>query len=58
MVRLEVHGTQPAFDLGRGRSLAEEISELAAESAVEDELAALKARLAKAKGAAKPAERE
>lgn len=51
-------GEVEAFDLGRGRSLAEEISELAAESAIEDELAALKARLAKGKAAAKPAERE
>jgi phage shock protein A len=55
-------GEVEAFDLGRGRSLAEEISELAAESAIEDELAALKARLARSKetskAAAKPAERE
>jgi phage shock protein A len=51
-------GEVEAFDLGRGRSLAEEISELAAESAIEDELTALKARLAKGKQAAKPAERE
>jgi phage shock protein A len=42
-------GEVEAFDLGRGRSLAEEISELATESAIEDELAALKARLQKAK---------
>jgi phage shock protein A len=42
-------GEVEAFDLGRGKSLAEEISELAAESAIEDELAALKARLEKAK---------
>lgn len=40
-----------AFDLGRGKSLAEEISELAAESAIEDELTALKARLNKSKDA-------
>jgi phage shock protein A len=51
-------GEVEAFDLGRGRSLAEEISELAAESAIEDELAALKARLAKSKDAAKPADRD
>ena len=38
-----------AFDLGRSKSLAEEISELAAESAIEDELTALKARLNKSK---------
>jgi phage shock protein A len=42
-------GEVEAFDLGRGKSLSEEISELAAESAIEDELAALKARLQKAK---------
>src|SRR3546814_9931614 len=55
-------GEVEAFDLGRGRSLAEEISELASEAAIEDELAALKARLAGSKdgskAAAKPAERE
>jgi phage shock protein A len=44
-------GEVEAFDLGRGKSLAEEISELATESAIEDELAALKARLQKAKSA-------
>ncbi len=42
-------GEVEAFDLGRGKSLAEEISELATESAIEDELAALKARLQKAR---------
>ncbi|MPZ11559.1 MAG: phage shock protein PspA [Kiloniellaceae bacterium] len=47
-------GEVEAFDLGRGRSLAEEISELAGDSAIEDELAALKARLKKAKSG-KPA---
>jgi len=51
-------GEVEAFDLGRGKSLAEEISELAAESAIEDELAALKARLAQGKAGAKPAGRE
>lgn len=55
-------GEVEAFDLDRGRSLAEEISELASEAAIEDELAALKARLAGSKdgskAAAKPAERE
>lgn len=54
-------GEVEAFDLGRGKSLAEEISQLAAESAIEDELAALKARVSRsqegAKSAAKP-ERE
>jgi phage shock protein A len=44
-------GEVEAFDLGRGKSLAEEISELATESAIEDELAALKARLQKSKSA-------
>lgn len=48
-------GEVEAFDLGRGKSLAEEISELAAESAIEDELTALKAKLAQSKGGAKPA---
>jgi phage shock protein A len=43
----EAEGEVEAFDLARGRSLAEEITELAAESAIEDELARLKARLAK-----------
>lgn len=51
-------GEVEAFGLGRGKSLAEEISELAAESAIEDELAALKARMAQGKAATKPAERE
>lgn len=44
-------GEVEAFDLGRGKSLSEEISELATESAIEDELAALKARMEKAKSA-------
>jgi phage shock protein A len=48
-------GEIESFDLGRGKTLAEEISELAAESAIEDELAALKAKLAQGKGSAKPA---
>ncbi|MEQ8355642.1 MAG: phage shock protein PspA [Kiloniellaceae bacterium] len=47
-------GEVEAFDLGRGKSLAEEISGLAAESAIEDELAALKERLGKTKTAARP----
>lgn len=51
-------GEVEAFDLGRGKSLAEEISELATESAIEDELAALKARIAKGKGADKPSDGE
>ena len=49
----EKEGEVEAFDLGRGKSLADEISELAAESAIEDELAALKAKLAQGKGADK-----
>ncbi len=49
-------GEVEAFDLGRGKTLAEEISELAAESVIEDELAALKARVAKAKAAPKAGE--
>jgi len=40
-------GEVEAFDLGRTRSLKDEIAELETESAVEEELAALKARLAK-----------
>ena len=36
-----------SFDLGRGRSLAEEIDELATESAIEEELSALRSRMAK-----------
>jgi phage shock protein A len=42
----EAEGEVEAYDLGRGRSLAEEITELAGEAAIEDELAALKARMA------------
>ena len=51
----EAEGEVEAFDLGRGKSLAEEISELAAESAIEDELAALKARVGRSKSATKAA---
>ena len=51
----EAEGQVEAYDMGRGgKSLADEISELAAESAIEDELAALKARIGKT-GAKKPA---
>ena len=39
-------GEVEAFDLGRGKSLAEEITELEAEGAIEKELEALKARVA------------
>jgi phage shock protein A len=34
-----------AFDLGRGKALADEIEELAADSAVEEELRELKSKL-------------
>ncbi len=46
----ETEAKVEAFDLGRGKSLAEEISELEAAAYIEQELAAIKARLA---GAAK-----
>jgi phage shock protein A len=39
-------GLVEAFDMGRPKSLSEEINELATESEIEDELTALKARLA------------
>lgn len=45
-----VEGEVEAFDLGRGRTLAEEIDELATDSAVEAELEALKARVGKGSG--------
>jgi len=58
----EAEGEVEAFDLGRGKTLSEEISDLAAESAIEDELAALKARVAKTgpagQSAPKPADGE
>ncbi len=44
-------GKVEAFDLGPARTLTEEIGELEAESAVEAELAAMKARLAKDRAA-------
>ena len=51
----EAEGKVEAFDLGRRRSLAEEIADLEAQSAVDEELAALKERLAKGEsGQAKP----
>ncbi len=43
-----VEGEVEAFDLGRARTLAEEIDDLAGGAAVDEELAALKARLGKA----------
>lgn len=42
-----------AFDLGASRTLTEEIADLEAESAVEDELAALKARLGRQRSTGK-----
>jgi len=43
-------GEVEAFDLGRGRTLAEAIEGLAADGAIEDELAALKSRMGRAEG--------
>lgn len=40
-----LEGEVEAFDLGKGKTLSEEIAELEAESGIEDELAALKARM-------------
>lgn len=51
--RLE--GEAEAFDLGQGRSLADEIGDLAREEAIQNELNALKSRLKKAAAPAKPA---
>jgi phage shock protein A len=45
----EAEAEVESFDLGRGKSLSEEIDELAASSAIEQELAALKAKLLAAK---------
>jgi len=45
-----VEGEVESYDLGRGKSLAEEIDELATDGAVEEELAALKSRLGKSQG--------
>ena len=47
-------GEVEAYDLGQRKTLADEIAELEAESAIEDELAALKARLSKAEGRKEP----
>ena len=49
----EREGEVEAYNLGRGKTLDEQIADLEAESAVEDELTALKARLAKGRAAAK-----
>jgi phage shock protein A len=49
-----VEGEVEAFDLGRARTLADEIDELVTGGAVDEELEALKARLGK--GARRPAE--
>ena len=40
-----LEGEVEAFDLGKGKTLSDEIAELEAESGIEDELAALKARM-------------
>lgn len=50
-----LEGDVEAFDLGKGKSLAEEISELEAESFIEEELAALKAEVAGRSGKAQDA---
>ena len=47
-------GEVEAFDLGRTKTLTEEIADLEAESAIEDELAAMKVRLAKGDAKASP----
>ena len=41
-----IEGEVESFDLGKGKTLADEIAELEAESAIEGELEALKARIA------------
>ncbi len=41
----QTEGEVEAYDLGRGKTLAEEIAELEAEGEIEEELAALKARI-------------
>jgi phage shock protein A len=54
----DVEGQAEAFDLGQTKTLADEIAELEADQAIEGELAALKARVAKQSGdARKPAAR-
>jgi len=47
-------GQVEAYDMGRPKSLHEEIAELEGDAAIEDELAALKARIAKADTPADP----
>jgi phage shock protein A len=47
----EAEGKVEAYDLGAPKTLAQEISDLAAESAIDEELAALKRRMARAGGA-------
>lgn len=46
----QMEGRVEAFDLGRGRSLAEDLGELESSAAVDDELAALKARMGRTPG--------
>ncbi|MBT3551848.1 MAG: phage shock protein PspA [Rhodospirillaceae bacterium] len=54
----DVEGQAEAFDLGQTKTLADEFAELEADQAIEGELAALKARVAKQSGdAKKPAAR-
>jgi phage shock protein A len=50
----DVEGEVEAFDLGRTKTLAEEIDELAADEAVEAELAAMKSRLGRSKADPRP----
>jgi phage shock protein A len=45
-----VEGEVESYDLGRGKTLREEIDELVTDGAVEEELAALKSRLGKTQG--------
>ena len=47
----EAEGRVEAYDLGAPKTLAQEIADLASESAIDEELAALKRRLARAGGA-------
>ncbi len=48
----EAEGAVESYDLGRGKSLADQIAALEAETTIESELKALKARLASERGAA------
>ncbi len=46
----QMEGRVEAYDLGRGRTLVEDLGELESSAAVEDELAAIKARLGRTPG--------